>query len=71
MRSCENAIGLMKNLQSSIQVEESWVDGTIESLSAMPTATSTYELDVSTIGRKSMLILFQISNFSTRFSCVL
>ncbi|XP_075166809.1 dystonin-like protein short stop isoform X24 [Haematobia irritans] len=45
MRSCENAIGLMKNLQSSVQVEESWVDGTTERLSAMPTATSAYELD--------------------------
>ncbi|XP_037953237.1 dystonin isoform X24 [Teleopsis dalmanni] len=45
MRSCETAIGLMKNLQSSVQVEESWVDGTTEKLSAMPTATSAYELD--------------------------
>ncbi|KQS62695.1 uncharacterized protein Dere_GG22462, isoform AE [Drosophila erecta] len=45
MRSCETAIGLMKNLQSSVQVEESWVDGTTEGLSAMPTATSAYELD--------------------------
>nr|XP_039147717.1 microtubule-actin cross-linking factor 1 isoform X43 [Drosophila simulans] len=45
MRSCETAIGLMKNLQSSVQVEESWVDGTTERLSAMPTATSAYELD--------------------------
>lgn len=47
MRSCENAIGLMKNLQLPLQVEESWVDGTTEKLSAMPTATSAYELDVS------------------------
>ncbi|XP_017129679.1 microtubule-actin cross-linking factor 1 isoform X33 [Drosophila elegans] len=45
MRSCETAIGLIKNLQSSVQVEESWVDGTTERLSAMPTATSAYELD--------------------------
>ncbi|TMW45959.1 hypothetical protein DOY81_008958 [Sarcophaga bullata] len=45
MRSCENAIGLMKNLQLPLQVEESWVDGTTEKLSAMPTATSAYELD--------------------------
>ncbi|KRJ99250.1 uncharacterized protein Dyak_GE13333, isoform G [Drosophila yakuba] len=45
MRSCETAIGLMKNLQSSVQVEESWVDGTTQGLSAMPTATSAYELD--------------------------
>ncbi|XP_054739785.1 dystonin isoform X18 [Anastrepha obliqua] len=45
MRSCETVIGLMKNLQSSIQAEESWVDGQTEKLSAMPTATSAYELD--------------------------
>ncbi|XP_054090015.1 dystonin isoform X13 [Zeugodacus cucurbitae] len=45
MRSCEAAIGLLKNLQSSIQVEESWVDGQTEKLSALPTATSAYELD--------------------------
>ncbi|KAL9875799.1 dystonin-like protein short stop isoform 24-T27 [Glossina fuscipes fuscipes] len=45
MRSCENAIVMMKNLHSSIQVEESWVDGTTEKLSAMPAATSAYELD--------------------------
>lgn len=37
----------MKNLQTSMQVEESWVDGTAEKLSAMPTATSALELDVS------------------------
>lgn len=47
MRSCESAIGLLKNLQSSIQIEESWVDGQTEKLSALPTATSAYELDVS------------------------
>ncbi|XP_046810529.1 dystonin isoform X40 [Lucilia cuprina] len=45
MRSCENAIGLMKNLQLPLQVEESWVDGTIDKVAAMPTATSAYELD--------------------------
>uniref|UniRef100_W8B0E0 Dystonin n=1 Tax=Ceratitis capitata TaxID=7213 RepID=W8B0E0_CERCA len=45
MRSCESAIGLLKNLQSSIQIEESWVDGQTEKLSALPTATSAYELD--------------------------
>ncbi|XP_037914658.1 microtubule-actin cross-linking factor 1 isoform X36 [Hermetia illucens] len=45
LRACETAIGLMKNLQTSMQVEESWVDGTAEKLSAMPTATSALELD--------------------------
>lgn len=48
MRSCEAAIGLLKSLQSSIQVEESWIDGQTEKLSELPTATSAYELDVST-----------------------
>ncbi|KQS62690.1 uncharacterized protein Dere_GG22462, isoform Z [Drosophila erecta] len=54
MRSCETAIGLMKNLQSSVQVEESWVDGTTEGLSAMPTATSAYELDQAVFEKFNM-----------------
>ncbi|XP_067629140.1 microtubule-actin cross-linking factor 1 isoform X10 [Eurosta solidaginis] len=45
MRSCETANGLMKNLQSSVQAEESWVDGQTEILSGLPTATAAYELD--------------------------
>ncbi|XP_055855331.1 dystonin isoform X50 [Episyrphus balteatus] len=45
LRSCETAIGLLKNLQAGIQVEETWVDGTTEKLSAMPTAASALELD--------------------------
>ncbi|XP_039956890.1 dystonin isoform X18 [Bactrocera tryoni] len=45
MRSCEAAIGLLKSLQSGIQVEESWIDGQTEKLSELPTATSAYELD--------------------------
>ncbi|XP_017463645.1 PREDICTED: microtubule-actin cross-linking factor 1 isoform X3 [Rhagoletis zephyria] len=45
MRSCETVNGLMKNLQSSVQVEESWIDGHTEKLSALPTATAAYELD--------------------------
>ncbi|XP_037914668.1 dystonin isoform X45 [Hermetia illucens] len=49
LRACETAIGLMKNLQTSMQVEESWVDGTAEKLSAMPTATSALELDQAVI----------------------
>ncbi|XP_016984577.2 dystonin isoform X35 [Drosophila rhopaloa] len=54
MRSCETAIGLLKNLQSSVQVEESWVDGTTERLSAMPTATSAYELDQAVFEKFNM-----------------
>ncbi|XP_017129683.1 dystonin isoform X35 [Drosophila elegans] len=54
MRSCETAIGLIKNLQSSVQVEESWVDGTTERLSAMPTATSAYELDQAVFEKFNM-----------------
>lgn len=45
---CENAIGIMTKLQSSLAAEETWVDGTTEKLSALPTATSALELDVCT-----------------------
>lgn len=38
----------MTKLQSSLVTEETWVDGATEKLSAMPTATSALELDVST-----------------------
>lgn len=37
----------MKNMQSSLEVEERFVDGAIESLESLPTATATHELDVS------------------------
>lgn len=47
LRSCENAIGIMTQLQSSLVTEETWVDGATEKLSALPTATSAMELDVS------------------------
>jgi hypothetical protein len=43
----EQAIGLMKNLQSSIVVEETWVEKQVEKLQSLPTATSARELDVS------------------------
>lgn len=49
LRSCEQAIGLMKNMQSSLEVEEKFVDGAIESLESLPTATATHELDVSIV----------------------
>lgn len=45
---CENAIGIMTKLQTSLATEETWVDGATEKLSALPTATSAFELDVST-----------------------
>lgn len=45
---CENAIGIMTKLQTSLAAEETWVDGATEKLSALPTATSALELDVST-----------------------
>ncbi|XP_035790485.1 dystonin-like isoform X19 [Anopheles albimanus] len=45
MRSVETAIGLMKNLQTSIVVEETWVEKQTEKLQALPTATAARELD--------------------------
>lgn len=47
LRSCENAIGVMTKLQTSLVAEETWVDGAAEKLASLPTATSAYELDVS------------------------
>lgn len=44
---CENAIGIMTKLKTSLPIEETWVDGATEKLSALPTATSALELDVS------------------------
>lgn len=52
---CENAIGIMTKLQTSLANEETWVDGATEKLSAMPTATSALELDVSTPFRYKIL----------------
>uniref|UniRef100_W4VR42 Putative short stop n=1 Tax=Corethrella appendiculata TaxID=1370023 RepID=W4VR42_9DIPT len=45
LRSVEQAIGLMKNLQTSIVVEETWVEKQTEKLQGLPTATSARELD--------------------------
>lgn len=39
----------MTKLQTSLASEETWVDGATEKLTALPTATSALELDVSTI----------------------
>lgn len=40
----------MKNLQSSLEVEEKFVADAVESLESLPTATATHELDVSIAG---------------------
>lgn len=47
MIGCENAMGIMTKLQTSLSKEETWVDGATEKLTALPTATSALELDVS------------------------
>lgn len=60
LRSCEQAIGLMKNMQSSLEVEEKFVDGAIESLESLPTATATHELDVSIVEFAMVLIKFRL-----------
>ncbi|XP_058462235.1 dystonin isoform X46 [Malaya genurostris] len=49
LRSVESAIGLMKNLQTSIVVEEMWVEKQTEKLQALPTATSARELDQAVV----------------------
>lgn len=48
LRSIESAIGLMKNIQTSVVVEENWVEAHTSKLQSLPTATSALELDVST-----------------------
>ncbi|XP_055530763.1 dystonin isoform X47 [Wyeomyia smithii] len=49
LRSVETAIGLMKNLHTSIVVEETWVEKQTEKLQALPTATSARELDQAVV----------------------
>ena len=49
LRSVETAIGLMKNLQTSIVVEETWVEKHTDILNAQPTAINAKLLDVSTL----------------------
>ncbi|XP_058834599.1 dystonin isoform X35 [Topomyia yanbarensis] len=49
LRSVESAIGLMKNLQTSIVVEEMWVEKQTEKLQALPTVTSARELDQAVV----------------------
>lgn len=45
----------MKNLQTSIVVEETWVEKQTEKLQSLPTATSARELDVS---RHNLIVRF-------------
>lgn len=47
----------MNTLRSSVQVEETWVDGKTERLLGMPTATSAFELDVSTMTKMYFILL--------------
>lgn len=63
LHSCEAAIGLMKNLQQSMPVEETWVDSQIELIQSMPTATTAHELDVSLFLFK---VYFFVKVFRTR-----
>lgn len=60
---CENGIGILTKLQTSLAAEETWVDGATEKLSALPTATSALELDVST-----EIIHFSIHFHSPQFT---
>lgn len=57
MRSCENAIGIMTKLQTSLVAEETWVDGATERISVLPTATSALELDVSQPTKQHKFVL--------------
>lgn len=59
LRSVEQAISLMKSLQTSIVVEETWVEKQTEKLQSLPTATNTRELDVSL----QIIFVFVISHF--------
>lgn len=75
LRSIESAIGLMKNIQTSVVVEENWVEAHTSKLQSLPTATSALELDVST---HFSIILYTFSAFiifllvlSSKFVCVL
>lgn len=63
MRSCENAIGVMTKLQTSLVTEETWVDGATEKISVLPTATSALELDVS----HSLHITITHTHFSVEY----
>lgn len=63
---CENAIGIMTKLQTSLANEETWVDGATEKLTALPTATSALELDVSKQFEKNIFF-----SFSFIFLCII
>lgn len=54
----------MNNIQTSIVVEETWVEKQTEKLQSLPTATSARELDVSTIRNFTFTIVDEILNYS-------
>lgn len=54
----------MNNIQTSIVVEETWVEKQTEKLQSLPTATSARELDVSTIRNFTLTIVDEILNYS-------
>lgn len=62
---CENAIGIMTKLQTSLANEETWVDGATEKLTALPTATSALELDVSKQFEKKTIFLFHLHFYAS------
>lgn len=63
LRSCEQAIGLMKNMQNSLEVEEKFVDGAIESLESLPAATAAHELDVSIVVEEEWWLFIEFRLF--------
>ncbi|XP_070505714.1 microtubule-actin cross-linking factor 1 isoform X15 [Chironomus tepperi] len=76
LRSVEQAIGLMKNLQTSIVVEETWVEKQTEKLQSLPTATSARELDQAVIEKFALCeenlthLLKWISDIENKISSV-
>lgn len=47
IQSIETAIGLLKNLQTSLILEETWVETQTQKLKLLPTVSHSLDLDVS------------------------
>lgn len=47
IQSVETAIGLLKNLQTSLILEETWVETQTQKLKLLPTISNALDLDVS------------------------
>lgn len=47
IQSIETAIGLLKNLQTSLILEETWVETQTQKLKLLPTVSHALDLDVS------------------------